>query len=123
MAIARYGDGRVASISAGDDAGGWSRAVTIWGSSGRLRWIDGVLDYSDGSTASREARPSEDADPIQRFADELAESISHVITTPLPTCTDNRRIDVLSAVEACMLSVRTGEQESVERVRNVLDRV
>ena len=123
MAIARYADGRVASVTAGDDAGGWSRAVTIWGASGRLRWIDGVLEYSDGSVTSREAYPGEEIEPMNRFADELAESIAHVITTPLPRTTDNRRIDVLSAVEACMLSVRTGEQESVERVRSVLDRV
>ena len=123
MAIARYPDGRVASVSAGDDAGGWSRAVTIWGPSGRLRWIDGVLEFSDGTTSSCEPRTRKELDPVEQFSAELAESIAYVSTQPRPSINASRRIDVLAAVEACMLSVRTGERESVERVRAVFDRV
>lgn len=123
LAIARYNDGRAASISVGDDAGGWSRAVTIWGNSSRVRWIDGVVDYSDGKVSSREARPAEEVDLKAQFAKELAESVCHVLKAPPSVSTNERRIDVLSAVEACMLSVRTGEHESVQRVRSVLDRV
>ena len=121
--MATYADGRVASFSAGDDAGDFSRSMTLWNQSGRFRWVDGALSFADGQDDAREASPKVTADPIARVASELAESVAWAIDQPLATSTDSRRIDVLGAVETCMLAARTGEAESVDHVRGALDRV
>ena len=125
LAIARFADGRAASVTAGTEVGRHARMVTLFGASGRLQWIDGRRDWAgaDGSIIERESRgPSEPAD----FTTELIESIRTQVRVRAgaePGRASEATIDLLATCEAATLSARTGEPESVDAVRRMIGRV
>ena len=122
MAIARFDDGRVASVNAGGNCGNWSRSITVWGEQGRMSWNNGIVEYSDGQTDSQKNRiiPSNDH---MVFTDELSESIHTCVTGDSAPDDHERQLLVLSTVEACRLAMKTGEPESVQGVRDILRRL
>lgn len=120
--IARYPDGRVASITVGADGGRHQRSVSLLGAGGRLRCVDGAIDWTDasGTTVEFEASPPASADDL---AIELAESIRSAIADRLPGRSAATSLDFMAVGEACRLAARTGEPEAVDRVRGMLARV
>ena len=125
LAIARFPDGRAASVTAGTEVGRHARMVTLFGASGRLQCIDGRLDWAgpDGTLIDQESRGStEPAD----FTTELVESIRTQIrirSGAEPGRSTDATIDLLATCEAATLSARTGEPESVDAVRRMIGRV
>ena len=122
MSIARFDDGRVASVNAGGNCGGWSRSITVWGENGRMSWADGIVEYSgDPAESAKETALKTPASPT--FPEELSESIIRCIATSPAPDDHERQLLVLSTVEACRLAMKTGEPESVQGVRDILRRV
>ncbi|MCH2162586.1 MAG: hypothetical protein MK085_12030, partial [Phycisphaerales bacterium] len=121
MAIVRYADGPVASIAATNDGGEFSRSVTAWGESGRISWRNGHVDWIDpsGKAVERDVTTT----PEQSLPEQLIEALDRIANTPAPDQTEPRQVEVLACVEACLLALRTGETESVDRFRSVLDRL
>ena len=122
MAIARFDDGRVASVNAGGNCGGWSRRITVWGENGRMSWSDGVVEYSDEPADISNGSQIKKVPPLS-FAQELCESISKCTTSPPIPDDHERQLMILSTIEACRLAMKTGEPESVQGVRDILRRV
>ena len=125
FALARFPDGRAASISAGVDGGRHARITTLFGPGGRLQSLDGRLDWTgpDGEVVEHEATTTPGADDFHR---ELAESIrSHVRMNKSGERTRSPEliVDLLATCEAVLLSSRTGEPESVDAVRRMIGRV
>lgn len=120
--IARYPDGRAASVSAGADGGRHQRSVTLTGDGGRLRIVDDGIDWTDADGEVVEFEPSTPprADDL---AEDLAESIEAIVRRLVPMRPPEATLDLLAVCEACMLSARTGEPEAIERVRRMLGRV
>ena len=125
LAIARFPDGRAASVTAGTEVGRHVRTATLFGDSGRLQCIDGRLDWAgpDGEIIDHESGgPAEPSD----FTTELAESIRtqcRIRAGNEPGRTSDTTIDLLATCEAATLSARTGEPESVDAVRRMIGRV
>ena len=125
LAIARFPDGRAASVTAGTEVGRHARMVTLFGPSGRLQCIDGRLDWTgpDGVILDHESTsPNEPAE----FTSELVESIRTQVRIRAgvePGRTSEATIDLLATCEAVTLSARTGEPESVDAVRRMIGRV
>ncbi len=125
FAMARYPDGRAASISAGVDGGRHARITTLFGPGGRMQSLDGSVDWTgpDGEVIEHEATTTPGPDD---FYQEFSESIqSHV---RLARSGERSRspeliVDLLATCEAVLLSSRTGEPESVDAVRQMLGRV
>ncbi len=122
FAIARYPDGRAASVSVGADGGRHQRSVSLHGAAGRLRVVDDGMDWSDAEGGTVEFEPP--GPPRQTEpAEDLAESIDAIVRGLVPVRPAEATLDLLAVCEACMLSARTGEPEAIERVRRMLDRV
>lgn len=125
--LALYGDGRSATFSVGSDAGDCSRSMTVWSDGARFRWMNGVMQFSDGrleeSETDTNSECGETIEASERVASELAESVGWIVGQELGAEREERRMDVLAAVETCMLAVRTGERESVEQLRAAMNRV
>jgi hypothetical protein len=120
--IARYLDGRVASVTAGADGGRHQRSVTLTGQGGRLRLVDDGIDWSDAEGAIVEFQTSSPPRDLD-LADDLAESIEAIVRRLVPMRPAEATLDLLAVCEACMLSARTGEPEAIDRVRRMLGRV
>jgi len=125
MAIARFSDGRAASVTAGTEVGRHVRMATLYGGGGRLQWNDGRVDWAgrDGEIIDHDSGA-----PDQRtdFTAELVESIRTQVRIRAgvePGRTSEATIDLLATCEAVMLSARTGEPESVDAVRRMIGRV
>ena len=120
--IARYPDGRAASITAGADGGRHQRAVVLHGEAGRLRGLDGAIEWTDprGEIVEFEPSPAAGGDDL---GIELAESIESAVLGRLPQRSAEASLDLLAVGEACLLGARTGEPEAIERVRRMLGRV
>jgi predicted dehydrogenase len=120
--IARFADGRAASVIAGADGGRHQRSVTLHGVSGRLRMVDDGTDWSDLEGRTVEFEPS--SPPGENdLAIDLLESVEAIVRGLVPMRPVDATMDLLAVWEACMLSVRTGEPETIERVRRMLGRV
>jgi len=120
--LARYPDGRVASVVAGADGGRHQRVVTLQGDAGRLRMVDDGIDWSDAEGRCVEFAPS--GGPGENdLADDLVESIEAIVRGLVPLRPMEATMDLLAVCEACMLSMRTGEPETIDRVRRMLGRV
>lgn len=122
MIIARYPDGQVAGISTSDGGGVFSRSITAWGEGGRLHWRNGRVDWVDpnGKTVEQDDQPQV-ASP--GLPDQLIDAVARISTLPAPTQTESRQVETLACVEASLLALRTGETESVDRIRSVLGRL
>lgn len=120
--IARYPDGRVAGINASNKGGAFTRSVTAWGEGGHITWKDGRVDWTDADGRSVE-HPSDTTSPRQDMPAQLVEAMQRRLDQPIINVTEDRQIDVLATLETCMLALRTGETEHVDRVRGVFDRV
>lgn len=122
LVLARYADGRAASVIAGADGGRHQRSVTLHGEAGRLRMVDGGIDWSDEHGRSVEFEAP--GPPCGRdLADDLADSIEAIVRGLVPPRPRDVTLELLAVCEACMLSMRTGEPETIERVRRMLGRV
>ncbi|MDG2022666.1 MAG: hypothetical protein P8J59_12035 [Phycisphaerales bacterium] len=125
FAMAKFPDGRAASISAGVDGGRHARITTLFGAGGRMQNLDGCLDWTgpEGEVLEHEATITRAADDFHR---ELAASIkSHVRMSEHGERNRSPEliVDLLATCEAVLLSSRTGEPESVDAVRRMLGRV
>lgn len=120
--IARYPDGRAASITVGADGGRHQRSVVLHGEAGRLRCDDGAIDWTaaDGTIVEFDASPEPTPDDLPL---ELAESIEAAVAGRLPVRSAEASLDLLAVGEACLLGARTGEPEAIDRVRRMLGRV
>ena len=120
--IARHVDGQVAGISASDGGGRFSRSLTAWGEGGRLHWRNGRVDWIDPDGKPVE---QDDQSPAMspEFPEQLVEAVVRISMAPSPTQTEPRQVETLACVEASLLALRTGETESVDRIRSVLDRL
>jgi hypothetical protein len=125
FAVARYPDGRAASISAGVDGGRHARITTLFGPGGRMQSLDGSLDWTGpkGEVVEHEATTTPGTDDFHR---ELAESIRcHIRMHERGERSRSPEliVDLLATCEAALLSAKTGEPESVDAVRRMLGRV
>jgi hypothetical protein len=120
--VARYPDGRAASVTAGADGGRHQRSVTLTGQGGRLRMVDDGIDWSSVEGEIVEFQPS-NAPREFDLAKDLAESIEVIVRRLVPMRPAEATLDLLAVCEACMLSARTGEPEAIDRVRRMLGRV
>ena len=126
--LALFGDGRSATFMVGSNAGDCSRSMTVWSEGTRFRWLDGVMRFSDGRREESETDTEIDdgmkrAGADERAMGELAESVGWIVGQAVVAEREGRRMDVLAAVETCMLAVRTGERESVEQLKDAMNRV
>ena len=122
LAVARYPDGRAATLIAGADGGRLSRSVTIHGEAGRLQYTNGVVDWSDLDGHQVELTPPVASHPDD-LARELVESVTNAMEGFNPPRPLNTMLDLLAACETAMLSTRTGETESFDSVRGMIGRV
>jgi predicted dehydrogenase len=120
--IARYPDGRAASVDVGADGGRHHRSIALHGEAGRLHMTDHGIDWSDSEGCSIEfeaPRPPTEND----LAEDLAESIEAIVRGLVPIRPTEATMELLAVCEACMLSARTGEPEAIDRVRRMMGRV
>ncbi|MAD78418.1 MAG: hypothetical protein CMJ51_03490 [Planctomycetaceae bacterium] len=122
LAVARYSDGRAATIIAGADGGRHSRSVTIHGEAGRLHYANGAVDWSDADGRQIELETPVPSHPDD-LARELVESVESAIADRTPLRPLDAMLDLLASCETAMLSTRTGETESFDSVRAMLGRV
>lgn len=125
LAIARFPDGRAASVTAGTEVGRHVRTATLYGASGRLQCLDGRIDWTGADGAVIDHDPGANNDPVD-FTTELVESIHTQVRIRAgvePGRTPEATIDLLATCEAVTLSARTGEPESVDAVRRMIGRV
>jgi len=116
----RFADGAAAVLLLGDNAGAWSRGVTLVGPRGRLeigdgghRWVDpkgALVDASERRTPAGGQHPPAGAGAI---ADFLRPIIAGLSTPPL----DGSTLGPILA--ATLLSARTGQAESPSTLRSM----
>ncbi len=120
--MASYPDGRAASIQVGAVGGRVHRSATLTGAGGRLQMADGGLDWSGPRGEGLDFEPPSKPAPGD-FADEVAECMLAEIDGIVAHRPLEDSVDLLAACEATLLSLRTGEPESHDSVRQMLERV
>ncbi len=117
----RFSDQRCAAVTVSDQAGRWSRGVTVLGDGGCLRITDHTFEWidRDGRTTEEDSPPPDSAGGCARA---VAGHIQHLIRerdsrTPAP---DSKKL--LALCEATRLSCRTAEAESPRKMLEMLKR-
>ena len=105
----RYADNQAACIAVSDQAGKWSRGVTILGEGGCLRVDDIAAEWIglDGNIVD-EAVTTE----ISDLSDLLAKHVDRALNTTSTVIPPPRHATILALCEAALLSARTGQNES-----------
>lgn len=111
-----FADGRVATLFCSDQAGAWTRRVTVLGEGGRIEASDGNCRWvrPDG-TVEEDQR----ADERPTAADVIGESITRVLT-PNVSLPPTDPAATLAIAQAALLSTRTGQPESPESTLRML---
>lgn len=119
-----YAAGPVASITATDRAGHWTREATLLGPEGLVRLSDGAFTWHapDGALRDEWREPKAAAAARARFpaAAALAESITRLLDPHAPTEPPLDSEAILAAAHAAILSTRTRGTESPATFRRMM---
>lgn len=118
----RFADGRAASVVASNRAGRWSRAITVVGEKGRLRFYDDGLDWispegavlDSSRDAARVRGSAQQEAAIAPAARVIGDQLARLLDAAGPVDAPTNIGAVLSMAGAALLSARTGESESPE---------
>ena len=118
-AVLRFADGRCASILASDSGARWARAVTVLADGGRVRMSDeGFTCYSaTGKLLDRHRLPKKRGNPAV-FAH--AEALHDLLARPGVEVGPTKMEPILTIAQAVLLSLRSGQAESVSSVRRAM---
>jgi hypothetical protein len=122
-ALMRFSDGRGATIVASDHAGRWNRVVTMLGPSGRLRIYDDGFELVNAAgekvDESRQRRTTKSpAHSVTALADAIDRLLDPHAAVPPPL----DHLGILTTAQATLLSTRTGQPESPETIRRMVQR-
>lgn len=118
-AVLRFADGRCASVLVSDHGARWARSVTVLADGGRLRLSDeGFTCYGDsGKLLDRHRLAKKRGNPAVHAH---AEALSDLLSTTAGDVGPTKMEPILSVGQAMILSVRTGQAESVGSVRRAM---
>lgn len=122
-ALLRFSDGRGATIVASDHAGRWNRVVTMLGPSGRLRIYDDGFELVNAAgekvDESRQRRTVKSpAHSVAAIADAIDRLLDPHAAVPPPL----DHMGILTTAQAALLSTRTGQPESPDTIRRMVQR-
>jgi len=131
----RFSDGRAAALVLSDQAGGWSRSVTLIGQGGRVRLFDEGFEWigADGQTIDEHRTPARAPAQAQaagsdlfsgrpkatRAVSTIAAGLVRLADVSIPGAPPAELLPVLAMAQAALLSARTGQAESPATVRRM----
>jgi predicted dehydrogenase len=122
-ACMRFADGRIATMSVGDQGGRWNRTITLVGPSGRLRIFDDGFEWiGPGGEKVDEHRPkrARGSGLADHAAAAIADSLALMLDAGAPESPPLDRGAILAMAQATLLSARTGEPESPATIRHMV---
>jgi hypothetical protein len=114
----RWTDGRAATITASNHAGGWRRRVVLIADQGRLTIDDAGIEWRDASGSLREA--PHDRTPHTSAAHCIAHAVARVLEPGAPPDPPIPLASILCTAQAAMLSARTRQTESLASINRIL---
>lgn len=114
----RWTDGRAATLTTSNHAGGWRRRVLLIADKGRLTVDDVGIEWRDISGSLRES-PSERT-PHTSAAHCIAHAVARALEPGSPADPPIHLAPVLCAAQAAMLSARTRQTESLANISRIL---
>ena len=115
----RFKSNRCACAALSDSAGSWFRGVTVLGEGGCLRISDGGFDWINPAGKTIESHQAHSLHtPGELVGMQIARMFDAIDSTDAPP--DNG--DLLSLCEAARLSCLTGQNESPQRLMEMLSR-
>ncbi len=122
-ALLRFSDGRGATIVASDHAGRWNRVVTMLGPSGRLRiYDDGFELVNAAGEKVDESRQRRTVKSPAHSVAAIADAIDRLLDTHAAVPPPLDHLGILTTAQAALLSTRTGQPESPDTIRRMVQR-
>ena len=117
-AHARLGKGGSVSIAVTDHAAEHHRMLHVLGDRGQLRVGDGGYElwHADGPTVDRGGKMDARLSYVELIATQWRRLLDRPSLAPLPAGLRNSEADALACCLTCLLSARTGQAESPERI-------
>lgn len=120
-ALMRFSDGRAATIVASDHAGRWNRVVTLLGPSGRLRIYDDGFEFlGPAGEKVDEARHRRTVKSPPHCVEVLTDAVDRLLDPHISAPTPIDTLGILSTAQAALLSTRTGQPESPDTIRRMV---
>jgi hypothetical protein len=118
----RFADGRAATVCVSDCAGRWGHGVTLLGPAGRVRVLDGTVEWVGPDGAEHEVpryrRGRSGGRPSSSATDDVAEAVVRLLASDASDLPIDHA-GVLCMCHAALLSCRTGQPESPATIRRM----